>query len=36
MNTARNLAEAIGWIVIVLWCAGCADLLDFRLLITLP
>lgn len=34
--SARGLAEAIGWAVLVAWLAGTAGLIDFHLVITLP
>ena len=35
-EAVRGAAEIIGWMAIVVWLAGCADIINLRLIITLP
>ena len=36
VEAVRGTAEIVGWIAVALWLAGCADLINLRILITLP
>ena len=36
VEAVRGAAEIVGWIAVALWLAGCADLINLRILITSP